>query len=908
MSHSDSKGEGFMKKRWIPFILMCLAVAFLAGQLLGAQSQAEHQGALMASQNAMQTTIAVINADVGMYVDGERQNFSAAIIDTLGEDFVLVSPAMAHSGYTSGLYAAIITFPSNVSQRVLSFNSYNPQQVRLEFQVNPHLPESAFIETYTRIMDLQMAINTTIAYTYVISLFGGLHAAQDHAGSIFQNNDANMTALDIVNMQRFTPSLQLDSLPALPLDPNAPVTTHFLLGVTDFAEIVSTLYLGSFQTAANDYMDMREVLIAMTDYFPEQENMWMEALEDWSDIFARHGEDIQAYSTVVRSHQQDLLDWHSRADTWNEGLAGHQEELEEWHNEIYTWSDYLAEHRQNALDWTLSAYGWSEVFTVEQQELLGWHTAASYWNEQLSSHESEMLEWTSAAAAWHGGLLESQESIFEWHGALYDWSGEAVDWHSEIEGHLGDVEWFVAGLLADVESHRNDIESHRNDVERHRNDVYMSARSWFDNDVAEAVRVHNDDIRNINAVIDSLTEWQSGAVGEISRLQHMSANARSMATNININNPYDHGGDSASPESFSTSTLNGLSDLFSLLAEIEGMLSNLDNNMPAFPDGAPRLEPLTLAEWDFTLDESDPMPPPMDKKRFEAPDIELPSPYQAPPPSPAEVIRPEEIEPPAALNADQPGNMPEFQPEEPETPPAAAMDRPDAVGSHDLTPPGHITILDAHQPYNPQVGAPPRPDDFWASLGYMHDQLLSFDVDDYLTPAYRAEVQRMLRAYELYLQEIRADLAGQFNYNVHMLTDVRHGYTSFLSNLRTEAMQAEINAIDELLGTIAAFSEIVEDTSANTHQRLQAFASMLPESRHHTGPNHELAVFTVAPFDFVSPQLRTANDTAHAEANAVTGMFEQHLWIAVPALGIVFLATLGSYGIAKIRKDRVERN
>ena len=96
-------------------------------------------------------------------------NYSAAIINALGEGFVLVSPAMAQTGFENGTYGAIITFPSDVSANILSFNAYQPERVRLEFQINPDLPEREFIEVYMAITELQMAINSTLASTYVSS-------------------------------------------------------------------------------------------------------------------------------------------------------------------------------------------------------------------------------------------------------------------------------------------------------------------------------------------------------------------------------------------------------------------------------------------------------------------------------------------------------------------------------------------------------------------------------------------------------------------------------------------------------------------------------------------------------------------------------------------------------------------
>jgi len=110
----------------------------------------------------VQTTIAVVNADMGVEAGGERLNYSAAIIDTLDADFVLVSPAMAETGFYSGAYGAVLTFPSNVSERILSFNAQNPERVYLEFKVNPHLTETDYIDTFLKIMNLQLSVNSTL--------------------------------------------------------------------------------------------------------------------------------------------------------------------------------------------------------------------------------------------------------------------------------------------------------------------------------------------------------------------------------------------------------------------------------------------------------------------------------------------------------------------------------------------------------------------------------------------------------------------------------------------------------------------------------------------------------------------------------------------------------------------------
>ncbi|MCL2621357.1 MAG: hypothetical protein FWD97_10535, partial [Defluviitaleaceae bacterium] len=62
------------------------------------------------------------------------------------------------------------------------------------------------------------------------------------------------------------------------------------------------------------------------------------------------------------------------------------------------------------------------------------------------------------------------------------------------------------------------------------------------------------------------------------------------------------------------------------------------------------------------------------------------------------------------------------------------------------------------------------------------------------------------------------------------------------------------------------------------------------------GPNHNLMRFAVSPLDFVAPQVRYGAVTVahYRDVVPATETFEGHLWIAVPALGVVLTATLVS--------------
>ena len=128
-----------MKKRWIALILICGLLSFQVGLMSGSKVETSRQEQARGISKNWSTTVAVVNADAGVLKDGVLQSYSTAIIETLSDNYALVSPNMADVGYSNGSYGAIITFPTDVSQKILSYNSNSPEKVRLDFVINPHL-------------------------------------------------------------------------------------------------------------------------------------------------------------------------------------------------------------------------------------------------------------------------------------------------------------------------------------------------------------------------------------------------------------------------------------------------------------------------------------------------------------------------------------------------------------------------------------------------------------------------------------------------------------------------------------------------------------------------------------------------------------------------------------------------
>jgi hypothetical protein len=153
--------------------------------------------------------------------------------------------------------------------------------------------------------------------------------------------------------------------------------------------------------------------------------------------------------------------------------------------------------------------------------------------------------------------------------------------------------------------------------------------------------------------------------------------------------------------------------------------------------------------------------------------------------------------------------------------------------------------LEATQPENPNVDPPPRPDDFWASLNSMHDQLGSFEVDSYLSDDIKKQVAYLLANYQAYLDTVRADLVGQFSENIQKMVAVHDSYGLYLMDLRASAVQTESEEQKKLQDSLSQFYALKEHTSKDTLARLSTFANMLPESRMAGGFNQNLIHYTI---------------------------------------------------------------
>ncbi|MCL2365055.1 MAG: hypothetical protein FWC71_10385 [Defluviitaleaceae bacterium] len=885
-----------MKFRLVPLLLVLIVAAFFAGQYIGASGEFARNRALEAEREVVQTTIAVVNADTGIANNGTNQNFSAAIIDTLGDEFVLVSPSMAQMGFLTGLYGAVITFPSHVSQRILSFNANNPEQVRLEFQINPMLTEQDFIYVHSRILNLQLAINTSLAYTYVSSIFEQFHDAQDQINRVFLNDQAHLSALQRVHMETFSPLLQLGALPHVPLVPNPPETAHIFADMVHFVDTVSNLFMSSHMNATHDYMDMRETLISMTMNFSNQEDEWMAQLRDWSELFTAFGDELWEYSFYIRDRQFDLMSWSNRAYLWDDSLAFFQEGLLAWYVMVLDWSEGLDTHQGSMDDWRNVIETQIGQIVDYHQIITVWMQNALVWLDEIEAHNEDMHDWHIITAIFHDDLSLSRADLHFWMSALLEWFEESEDWYDAAVDFTTELNVFA--------QYMND---YFYEVMQANEDVVNALMDWYDLQytriagILVVINSYNEYVDNLHAVQAGLTYWYE-ALTDFTFMLSTSAAAIEVILEAIPPPPSPAGIDVV----LDMQLMNQWhADVTNLWNNLNNELENIDLTVPTQPPDMPPISTIDLSVFDDWGGVTS--PPAIDIQlrhiELDLEDVAFYAPEQPPPDYTGADIPNPIAEPPLFIIGSL-FDLPEPNLRTPQDTPLFFGTQPLIFDVPIFHVPGDIVAIDAVKPGAPLERAPPRPDDFWSSLGSVHRQLLTFDISNYLTPAYRAAVQRMIWKYENYLHTARHDLSTQINTNIHMMHDVRFAYNAFLTDLRTETLQTEADTIERLNNTLGIFNDIVLETSNDTVSRLSTFSQMMPESRTPLGLNSALAQFTVAPFEFITPDAREAITQLPALDDALA-THERRIWTILAILMVVVFITVGSYVYGMVRKKEV---
>lgn len=203
------------------------------------------------------TTVAVVNADQGVMVDGELTNYASDLIAFPDINFTTVSLNEAQEGVAEGRYAAYILIPTTFSQSIVSING-EPKKAEVTYEISANLREDAKIKVVNDVHNFLLNLNTNISYVYVDAILEEVHAVQDGSVTVMKNDTADMEAIVSVEESDLIEDIAFDPL-------KIPETEIEYMDLSDDYEEVNTAvediyttYQENMEDAETEFLTIKE--------------------------------------------------------------------------------------------------------------------------------------------------------------------------------------------------------------------------------------------------------------------------------------------------------------------------------------------------------------------------------------------------------------------------------------------------------------------------------------------------------------------------------------------------------------------------------------------------------------------------------------------------------------------------
>ena len=297
-----------MKKYYVILNFLGLFFVLVAGIWAGMLWQNSHMIKEDAYEESHGTDIAVVNQDLGAPIDDQTINYANAVIETLGSDYTVVSLVAAETGLDNGTYGAVVTFPADFSENIISINQNNPEQAVLDLAVSKKLPEDSYISLYTKLISMEQRVNNNMAYAYVESVFGELHSAQDEVKKLLANDETDMKAVEKVHLAKYIEMLDLGDIPKVEFNPTSPDFEALLAKVQTIADDMNQVYVDSYAVAQADYSEIQKQISAYEKTITEQSKSWMDEMGAWTGGVSGYKETLEEWRSSAEENRNKYND------------------------------------------------------------------------------------------------------------------------------------------------------------------------------------------------------------------------------------------------------------------------------------------------------------------------------------------------------------------------------------------------------------------------------------------------------------------------------------------------------------------------------------------------------------------------------------------------------------------------
>lgn len=249
------------------FLILVAAIIAASSLQAGISVESKRSRTVLNMQKEMGEEIAIVNQDIGVENNENFRNYSASFIETLANqmdaNFVLVSAQAAETGFENGTYAGVITFPSDFSERIVSLNTNSPKALSVEYTVNSDLPEIKYIDTYADIVNFEQLLSDAVIYMYVDSLYGELHAAQNEAKSILENDKKDLENAEKVVLGNYVAAIDFGNMPNEIPEMQQANIEEYLQNIQESGSAIAKAYESGYSKANNEYKELKENLLSI---------------------------------------------------------------------------------------------------------------------------------------------------------------------------------------------------------------------------------------------------------------------------------------------------------------------------------------------------------------------------------------------------------------------------------------------------------------------------------------------------------------------------------------------------------------------------------------------------------------------------------------------------------------------
>lgn len=214
-----------MKKVIKIFIgILSITLLLIGGFIAGAYVQTEKYKQLNSSSVDIDT-IAIVNMDSGVEVDGENINYASQLMNIDNSIYTVKGLSDAKQGIKNNTYAAYIIIPDKFSEGIQTFYD-NPEKINLQYHYNEMLDVEARVKAAENVNAFINELNTNVAYMYVATVLDEYHRVQDYTDALLANDSKELNNLndiqaqDLIAYVEAADTVSVDSsVPAIELSP-----------------------------------------------------------------------------------------------------------------------------------------------------------------------------------------------------------------------------------------------------------------------------------------------------------------------------------------------------------------------------------------------------------------------------------------------------------------------------------------------------------------------------------------------------------------------------------------------------------------------------------------------------------------------------------------------------------------